>query len=103
MTDDGGEPEKIGGGLLPINGLMGMCLRMGSHFHDWIDYKGVAFTSKLSGFCMGRKMLASGILKWRDSRRNFNTEKQMHQNVFTVDGKQSVLHLEHQMCHFMLG
>ena len=21
-----------------VNGLMGMCRWMGSHFHDWIDY-----------------------------------------------------------------
>ena len=30
-----------GGGVLSINGLMGMCRWMGSHFHDWIDYNGV--------------------------------------------------------------
>ena len=34
-----------GGGALPINGLMGMCRWMGSHFHDWTDYNGVAFSS----------------------------------------------------------
>ena len=33
------------GGALPINGLMGMCRWMGSHFHDWTDYNGVAFSS----------------------------------------------------------
>ena len=27
------------GGELPINGLMGMCRWMGSHFHDRVDYK----------------------------------------------------------------
>ena len=26
---------------------MGMCRRMGSHFHDWIDYNGVAFSTEL--------------------------------------------------------
>ena len=44
--------------------------------------------------------------KWYLKRERFSaefTDKQMHQNVFTVDGKQSVLHLEHQMCHFILG
>ena len=35
-----------GEGVLPINGLMGMCRWMGSHFHDWIDYNGVAFSTK---------------------------------------------------------
>ena len=35
----------VPGGALPINGLMGMCRWMGSHFHDWTDYNGVAFSS----------------------------------------------------------
>ena len=35
------------GGVLPSNRLMGMCHWMGSHFHDWIDYNGVAFQYKL--------------------------------------------------------
>ena len=26
---------------------MGMCRWMGSHFHDWIDYNGVAFSIEL--------------------------------------------------------
>ena len=33
-----------GGGVLPSNRLMGMRRWMGSHFHDWIDYNGVAFS-----------------------------------------------------------
>lgn len=47
--------------VLLINGQMGMCHRMGSHFHFWIDYNEVAFSTefptellecgcKLSGF-----------------------------------------------------
>ena len=36
-----------GGGILPINGLMGMCRWMGSHFHDWTDYNGVAFSTRV--------------------------------------------------------
>ena len=32
------------GGVLPYKRLMGMNGWMGSHFHDWIDYNGVAFT-----------------------------------------------------------
>ena len=28
---------------LPSNRLMGMCLWMGSHFYDWVDYNGVVF------------------------------------------------------------
>ena len=33
-----------GGGVLPSNRLMGMCCWLRSHFHDWIDYNGVAFS-----------------------------------------------------------
>ena len=32
-------------GVLPSNGLLGMCRWMGSHFHDSTDYNGVAFSS----------------------------------------------------------
>ena len=39
----GGNP---GGGILPYKRL-GMCLWMGSHFHNWIDYNGVAFSIEL--------------------------------------------------------
>ena len=34
-----------GGKELPIEGLMGMCRWMGSHFHYWNHYNGVAFSS----------------------------------------------------------
>ena len=33
-----------GGGILPFKRLMGMCRWIGSHFHDWIDYNGIAFS-----------------------------------------------------------
>ena len=33
--------------VLPGNNLMGMCRWMGSHFHDWIDYNGIAFSIEL--------------------------------------------------------
>ena len=36
-------PGGRGGGL-PYNRLMGMCRWMGSHFHDWNDHNGVAFS-----------------------------------------------------------
>ena len=36
-----------GGGVLPYKRLMGICRWMGSHFHDWIDYNGVAFSMEL--------------------------------------------------------
>ena len=39
-----------GGGFgrsLPYKRLMGMCRRMGSHFRDWMDNNGVAFSIEL--------------------------------------------------------
>ena len=48
------------GGLLPSNWLMGMCRRMGSHFHDWIDHNGVAFLIELLQW--GR--IFSGLAWW---------------------------------------
>ena len=33
-----------GGGVLPYKRLMGMCRWVGLHFHDWIDYNGIAFS-----------------------------------------------------------
>ena len=39
--------DKVPGGALPYKRLMGMCRWMGSHFHDWIDYNGVAFSIEL--------------------------------------------------------
>ena len=59
-----------GGGVLPSNRLMGMCRWMGSHFHDWIDYNGVAFSIELlewgrifSGF-RGENILARRDLRY---------------------------------------
>ena len=40
-------PPSSGGGALPSDRLMGMCRWMGSHFHDWLDYNGVAFSIEL--------------------------------------------------------
>ena len=37
-------PVRNPGGALPYKRLMGMCRWMGSHFHDWTDYNGVAFS-----------------------------------------------------------
>ena len=36
-----------GGGGIPYKRLMGMFRSMGSHFHGWIDYNGVAFPIEL--------------------------------------------------------
>ena len=42
-------PPPPGGreGVLPFERLMGMCCWMGSHFHDWIEYDGAAFSIEL--------------------------------------------------------
>ena len=40
-------PRARGGGALPYKRLLGMCRSMGSHFHDWTDYHGVAFSIEL--------------------------------------------------------
>ena len=42
-----GVVNSRGGGVLPYKRLLGMCHWMGSHFHDWIDYNGVAFLVEL--------------------------------------------------------
>ena len=39
-----------GGEVLPSDRLMGMCRWMGSHFHRWIDYNGVAVLLELLGW-----------------------------------------------------
>ena len=55
------------GAALPSNRLMGMCRWMGSHFHDWIDYNGVAFSIEwgrlFSGF-WGKNILASSKFRY---------------------------------------
>ena len=43
----GGRVRPRPGGALPSNRVMEMCRWMGSHFHDWIDYNGVAFSTEL--------------------------------------------------------
>ena len=40
-------PEGGRGGVRPYKRLIGMCRWMGSHFHDWSDYNGVAFSIDL--------------------------------------------------------
>ena len=64
------------GGVLPSNRLMGMCRWMGSHFHDWIDYNGVAFSIELlewghifSGFGGMRIFWQVGILAIKNTGR----------------------------------
>ena len=53
-----------GGKLLPNKRPMGMCRWMGSHFHEWFDYKGVAFSIEL--------------LEWGRTFSNFSGKKVLH-------------------------
>ena len=56
ISHDEGVINARGGGVLPYKRLMGMCRWMGSHFHDWSDYNGVAFSIELLEW--GRKFSA---------------------------------------------
>ena len=63
--------NQTGGGVLPYKRLIGMCRWMGSHFHDSIDYNGVAFSIDLLEW--GRKFSDFGSRykrnsKWEDSQ-----------------------------------
>ena len=49
------EKEWTSSSILPNNRLLGMCRWMGSHFHNWTDYNGVTFFSRVTG--MGRTFL----------------------------------------------
>ena len=69
-----------GGGALPSNRLMGMCRWMGSrHFHDWIDYDGVAFSTELLEWgriflrFWGKNILASSKFCGTKMRVNYST------------------------------
>ena len=48
------KPEGGGGELLPCKRLVVMCRWLGSRFHDWIDYNGLAFSIEL--LQLGRKL-----------------------------------------------
>ena len=57
-----------GGGILPYKRVM-MCRWMGSHFHDWCDYNGVAFSIDLLEWgCKFSDFRVSRNSKWEDSR-----------------------------------
>ena len=43
-----GPSLKPPGAAPPYKRLMGMCRWMGSHFHDWTAYNGVAFSKEFS-------------------------------------------------------
>ena len=54
ISSASGPPRSGGGGAgggweggNPYNMLMGIRRGLGSHFHDWVDYDGVAFSIEL--------------------------------------------------------
>ena len=57
-------PRRRGGGVLPYKRLMWMCRWIGSHFHDWMDYNGVAFSKEL--------------LEWGHTFSDFWGKKDLH-------------------------
>ena len=65
-----GISHSRGGGILPYKRLMGMHRWMGSHFHLWIDYNGVAFSMEslewrrtFSGFWGKKKFFTFTVSK----------------------------------------
>ena len=71
-----------GGGeeVLRINGLMGMCRWMGSHFHGWIDYIGVAFSTVSDRVTRTGSQIVGilGVRKfWLDSRKKKLLQKEL--------------------------
>ena len=58
--ESGGEGGGGEGLRIPINGLIGMCCWMGSHFHDWNDSNGVVSSTEFPTELLewGRKLSA---------------------------------------------
>ena len=70
------------GGILPYKRQMGMSRWMGSHFHDWIDFNGVAFS--IESLEWGR--IFSDF--WGKTVLHIYGQ-QMYQTVCTVDEKEA--------------
>ena len=71
-----------GTGVLPYKRLMGMCRWMGSHFHEWIDYNGVAFSRELLEW--GR---AFSDFLGQDSSSYFTVSKRTRMFVLSMKSK----------------
>ena len=74
------------GGVLPYKSPMGMCRWMGSHFHNWSDYYGVAFLIDLLEW--GRKFSNFGVSresKWEDSRLKRSESCLLHLTISLHD------------------
>ena len=76
------------GGGLPYERLMEMCRWMGSNFHDWLDYNGVAFLIELLECCRtfsdfrGKTVLL--IYSWQ-TKQNFYTVGENYFIQYKVD------------------
>ena len=80
----------IPGRVLPYKRLMGMCCWMWSHFQDWTDYNGVAFSIEL--------------LEWGRTYSDFwgktvlhISSQQTYQNVCTVGVKTRVFFIQYKV------
>ena len=77
-----------GGGGLPYERLMGMCRWMGSNFHDWLDYNGVAFLIELLECCRTfsdfRSKTVLLIYSWQ-TKQNFYTVGENYFIQYKVD------------------
>ena len=80
----------VGGGLLPYKRLMEMCHRMGSHFHDWIDYNGVAFSIESSG--VAHFLWVRQFFIFTGSKRTRIFVLQMKSKVFFIQSKNGSIH-----------
>ena len=68
------------GGLLPYNRLMGMRRWMGSYFHDWIDYNGVASSIEL--------------LQWGRTFSDFLGQDNLRTRMFVLQMKSKVFFIQ---------
>ena len=60
-------PRGRGEGVISYKRLLGMCHWMGSHFHDWSDCNGVAFSTE-NGVANFWILGVSRDSKWEDSQ-----------------------------------
>ena len=69
---------------------MGMCRSMGSHFHDWISYSGVAFSTELP----------TELLEWGRKLSGFWEEKfwLVRFKNGNIRGKKKLLHKQLRRC-----
>ena len=92
-----------GRGGLPCKELMGMCHSMGSYFHNWIDYNGVAFSIELlewgltfSGFLGVRQFFIFTVSKWelkQQRRRHWATKTSLKIKCVHAASKFVVLYI----------